>query len=160
MVCHVDVAPELVLQVVLIHTSLCIDALIETPQHHGKRGILQRSCNLLAPTLVVPVAEGIEVASHQVNLEVGTQNQQVGKVDSAGTASCAGNGMMNMHYHHSVDILATLPHLIPVGGIPQLDIENSVPDLLVLTATIVNKFGDGGARGSSPHAYPMVMVIG
>ena len=108
MVCHVDVAPELVLWVIFIHPSLCIDAFIETPQHHDKRGILQRSCSLLASTPVVPVTEGIEVASHKVNLEVGTQNQQVGKVDSAGTASCAGNGVMNMHYHHSVDILATL----------------------------------------------------
>ena len=45
-------------------------------------------------TLVVPVAEGMEVASHQVNLKVGTQDQQICKVDSAGPASCSGNCMV------------------------------------------------------------------
>ena len=34
----------------------------------------------------VPVAEGIEVASHQVHLEACTQDQQVSKADSAGSA--------------------------------------------------------------------------
>ena len=68
--------------------------------------------------------------------------------------------MINMHNHHSVDILATLPHLGSSGGEPQLDIENSMPDLLVLSATIVNKLDDGGARGSSPHAYPVAAIVG
>ena len=73
-----------------------------------------------APTLVVPVAEGIEVASHQVNLEVSTQHQQICKVNSAGTASCASNGMMDVHYHHSVDILSTFPYLVTVEVYPSL----------------------------------------
>ena len=50
--------------------------------------------------------------------------------------------MINTHYHHSADILATFPHHVLVGGVPQLDIEDSIPDLLVLTAAIVNKLGE------------------
>ena len=100
---------------------------------------MQRSCNLLAATSEVPVAEGIEVASHQVYLEVGTQYQQVCKVDSARPASCSGNGVVDVDNHNPVDLLSTFPHWLTVGGIPQLDIENCIPDLLVNTTAVVNQ---------------------
>ena len=44
---HVDVAPELVLRVILIGVPvLSIASLIKSPEHDGQGGVLQRSCNL------------------------------------------------------------------------------------------------------------------
>ena len=67
--------------------------------------------------------------------------------------------MMDTHYHHSIDILTTFPYMVTSGGIPQLDIENGIPDLLVSVAAVVDQPRNRGAGGSSPHTYPMVMVI-
>ena len=67
--------------------------------------------------------------------------------------------MMDMHYHHPIDILTTLPYLVAVGGAPQLDIEDGITDLLVGTAAVVNQLGNGGTGGSSPHTNPMVTII-
>ena len=144
---------------VCVDISLRIDALVKAPQHHCKRWVLQRNCNLLASRLVVPVAEGIEVASHQVNLEVGIQDQQICKVDSAGSASCSGNSMVDVDYHDSVDILSTLPYWLTVGGVPQLDIEDCIPDPLMNTATGIDQWGNASTWGSSPHTDPMMVVV-
>ena len=53
--------------------------------------------------------------------------------------------MVDMHHHHSVDILTTFPHLFTVGVAPQLDIKDGIPDLLVLAATVVDQRSNTGA---------------
>ena len=67
--------------------------------------------------------------------------------------------MVDVDDHDSVDILSTLPHWLTVGGIPQLDIEDCIPDLLMSAATVVDQWSNAGACGGSPHADPMVVVV-
>ena len=38
-------------------------------------------------------------------------------------------------------------------------LKDGIPALLALTAAVVNELGDGGARGSSPHAHPVVAIV-
>ena len=71
MVGHVDVTTELVLGMVVVGTPpLRIDAssirLSITANDES-----QRSCDLLTASPEIPVAEGIKVPAHEINLEVG-----------------------------------------------------------------------------------------
>ena len=79
---------------------------------------------MLTASPEIPVAEGIEVASHEVHLEVGTQDKQVSEVDSARSAGGPSHCMINMHNHQAINALATLPHLLVGGGRAQVDFED------------------------------------
>ena len=55
--------------------------------------------------------------------------------------------------------LATHPNLLPNGGVAKVDLKDCVPDLLVLTPTVVNKLLDGGASVSLSDSNPMIVVV-
>ena len=114
---------------------------------------------MLAACSEIPVTEGIEVTAHKVNLAMGTQHQQVGKVDSARTASGASHGMINMHYHQAINALTTLPYLLVCGGVAKVDLEHHVPDSLVLASTVVDKLPNGGAIVRHANTKPVVVLI-
>ena len=91
MVRHVGVTAELVLWRVVIDTSMLCIALMPSSNRlssaaRDESGREVAICWQLATTSEVPVDEGVEVTSHQVNLEMRTQDQQISKVDSAGSA--------------------------------------------------------------------------
>ena len=87
------------------------------------------------------------------------QQQRVGKVDPARTASGTSHGLINMHYHQAINALATLPYLLVCQGEDKADLEHCVPDFLVLTLTVVDKLPNGGAIVRLPNTNPVVMVI-
>ena len=97
----------------------------------------------------IAVAEGIEVASREVHLEVGTQDKQVNEVDSAGSAGGPSHCMINMHNHQAINALATLPHLLVGGGRTQGDFKDRVPHLLMLAAAIVHELPSSSITGLS-----------
>ena len=160
MVCRVQITPELVLRAILAGVpELCIDAVITAPEHHGQGRVLQRSCNSLAACAEVSVTEGVESTTHEVYLEVCTEEQQICKVDSAGTVSRTGNRVVRMCHHQAINALTALPHLLAGGCETKLDLEHCVPDFLVLTSTVVHQFLDLRLILGLADTKPVVTII-
>ena len=55
-------------------------SLIKSPKHDFQGRVLQRSCNVLTACAKVAVANGVEIATHEIDLKVCTEKQQVCKV--------------------------------------------------------------------------------
>ena len=75
---------------------------VEESQHNCDWRILQWACYLLTTCLVAAIAECIEVATHEVNLEVGTSIRRSAKVGADWSTGRACNGVIDVNNHDAV----------------------------------------------------------
>ena len=59
------------------------------------------------------------------------------------TAICPSNGMFDVSFHEAILALSALPHCTSCGCETKISLEDPVPYLLTLAATVVNKAVEG-----------------
>ena len=67
--------------------------------------------------------------------------------------------MVDVNDHEAINALSALPHCMACGREPKVDLEDCVPDLLVLASAVVNQLPDRRAILSLANANPVVTII-